>query len=186
MKKILALVLSLVMLLALTACNVESSHSSTVTTTVTSNGQTTTTTTTNDNGVETTETTVTSESDEPTLEEKWANLFVGGAEGTNANGDNFDFAFDDIDNLGFAAMIIVNADKSQLIAYDIGDVVSDDEWLYIEDLEGENELPFAYTSNEVENGFELVFQDNDTAVMTFVDQDTIITDMLALVRALYE
>ena len=45
-------------------------------------------------------------------------------------------------------------------------------------------LPFNVTETEVEDGFELIFQDGDVFTMYFQDQDVILDDMVSIANSL--
>ena len=185
MKKIFVLLLAAVMLISLAACT--ASSTTTTSSSITVNGETTTTTSTTTvgtDGVSHESSTTTVNEEGQARRERWHELFSEGAEGENANGEVFFFAYDNPENLSYGAIMILNADMSELQLYDFGEIVIEDEWLVIEDVEGETSLPFAIPDTEVENGFELAFQDGDGAVMHFVDQDTIIEDMNRIIDSL--
>ena len=55
------------------------------------------------------------------LRAKWAELFTGGAEGQNADGDRFLYAYDDVNEPTFASMVIVTEGGTKLDAYYIGE-----------------------------------------------------------------
>ena len=190
MKRILpAILMTAALLLCLTACTTTSTSTSTTTVSVTDeDGNTTTTTTTKENGVESSSTTVTnadgetfevSDNDPTGLRGQWPDMFSEGAEGTNEDGETFFFAYDDPDNLNLGAVMIINAEQTELETYVFGEITYEDDTFTIHDVEGEESMPFSIT-NADENGFTMVFQDGDTASMEFVDQDTIIDDMLSI------
>ena len=135
-KRYLALLCAAMLMLALCACKAESSNQTTVTVTSSStdeNGVTTTTTNTSEAGVtvgtdgvkttenQTTETVV--ETPAPTEEpedaqeeaeeeftfDDWAARFTGGAIGRNADGDQFVLAWDDPDDITYAALMILSS-----------------------------------------------------------------------------
>ena len=178
MKKIITL---LVVLFVLCACTVTTSSSSTTTVSTTdSQGNTTTTTTTTENGVTATDTITSSEGDPTGLRAKWRELFVGGAEGETTSGEHVYFIYNNPEEITYAGMMILSADKSELLHYDLGNVYLEDDNLVIEDVEGEVVLPFAILDSTDENSFELSFQDGDVAKMHVVDLDTIIDDMVSI------
>ena len=119
------------------------------------------------------------------LREIWAGRFNGGAEGQNAEGDRFYYAFDDVDEPKFASIVIVTEGGTKLSDYYIGDVIVEDGWFKITDLESENRLPYAYAESENEDNYCLTFTDDDVAEMTPVDKDTIINDMAAVIENMY-
>ena len=199
--------------LCLTACKTTSTSTSTITvngkttttTTITENGRTTTTTVTGA-AEETTAAAGTSQAaaateaaaaaeaaeaddydpnDPSGLRAKWAELFTGGAEGQNMDGDRFYYAFDDVDEPTFASMVIVTEGGTKLDAYYIGDVTVEDGWFMITDVESENRLPYAYADSENKDNYCLTFTDDDVAEVTPVDKDTIINDMAAVVENMY-
>ena len=190
MKRILpAVLLTATLLLCLTACTTTSTSTSTTSVSVTDeDGNTTTTTTTKENGVESSSTTVTnadgetfevSDTDPTGLRGQWPDMFSEGAEGTNEAGETFFFAYDDPDDLTLGAVMILSADQTELETYVFGEVTFEDDTFTISDVEGEESLPFTIADVD-ENGFTMGFQDGDTASMEFVDQDTIIDDMISI------
>lgn len=179
MKKIIILVL----LFVLCACEIQTSSSSSTTTTITTNGTTTTKTTTIENGVSITDLITSSEDDPTGLRNKWHELFSQGAEGVSNDGYNVYFIYDNPEDITLAAIMILNDDNSKLFSYLFGEVVPDDEkegWYKIEDVDGEESLPFYITDKEVEDGFEMEFKDGDKVLLGFTDQDIIIDDMISL------
>ena len=76
--------------------------------------------------------------------------------------------------------MILNEDNSQLFNYLFGDVVLEEDHYEIVDVEGNENLPFNVTDKEVEDGFEMTFQDGDSVELHFVDQETIIDHMIGL------
>ena len=176
MKKIITL---LVMILMLCACSVSTSSTTTTEISTTdSNGNTTTTTTTTENGVTTTDT-ITSSQDDPTgLRNKWKEYFSQGGEGVSKDGYNVYLAYDNPEDIKLAAIMILNSDNSELLTYIFGDVVAEEDHFKIVDVVEDEELPFWLTDKEVEDGFEITFKDNDSVELKFVDQETIINDMI--------
>ncbi len=183
MKKILTLLLTAMMILVMSACSFEatSTSSSTFTTTTTdSEGNTTQTTTTTENGVTATDT-ITTTADDPTgLRSKWKELFTGGAEGVSNNGENIYLIMDDPANIAHAAIMITSKDNEQLLTYVFGEVVTQDDTAYINDVEEDINVPFQLGDSEYDNCFEIYFQDGDAAVMELVDLDKIIDDMISI------
>ncbi len=185
-KRILALALAALMLCSLAACS--SSKTSTTTTSTTVNGQTTTTTTTTvtENGQTTSTTTVTESSAEEApadLRERWAELFAEGAEGRNADGENYLFAYSE--DFTFGAFMILNDDMDEQLAYVFGDIEMDDSngVVYtIQDVDGELSLRFSIMSED-DDSIELRFKDGDVVTMEKVDRDVIIDDMVGLIDA---
>ena len=165
-------------------------NGSTSTTTVTTsesdvNGSTTTVTTskTDENGETTTET-VTSGTDvsgdsSDDLSTVMAQKFFGGAEGVSKDGDKIFLAYDDAETFSYAAIAIVTDDGQTLFARE-GDIVSDDDWMYIVSDEYGDQIPFSLSDAENEQDFVMSFKDGDSAVMTLVDPETVISDMIAL------
>ena len=200
-KTILALLCAAALMLGLCAC--ESEHKSEKSVTVSSsttdeNGVTTTTTTTTTEtsvsaggeGVKTeshTTTETVTETPAPDAEpeapgdegsfDDWAARFSGGAIGENAEGDQFLFAWDDPDDICYAALMIISADGSEGMGRE-GAVTlagADDNVYYLlTDSVKADEIAFnIYPS--AEGDFDLFFRgDADTAVMNEVDYETII------------
>ena len=190
MKRIFpAILLTAALLLCLTACTTTSTSTTTTSVSVTDeDGNTTTTTTTNENGVETSSTTVTnadgetfaiSDNDPTGLRGQWPEMFSEGAEGTNEAGESFFFAYDDPDDLNLGAVMILSEDRTELETYVFGEITFEDDIFTIDDVEGEESLPFTVTDAD-ENGFTMGFQNGVTVRMEFVDQDTIIDDMISI------
>lgn len=207
-KKIIALLLGACLIIALAGCSVSHSSSSTSTVSSTVNGETTTTTTTTENGETHTETTTTTAdgtttttvdgqvventeaapaaeaadpSDPTGLRADWHKTFTGGAEGTSAdNGDKFYFIFDNPDSISLAGMMVTTPDGKTLSVYDYGNVLKDENGKpYIEDVEGENTLPFDLVETN-EDGFVFSFKNGVQTQFNFVDLDTIINDMITI------
>ena len=123
--------------------------------------------------------------EDPTgLRSRWEGLFTAGAEGENANGDKFYFAFDDPQAMSVGAFIITDAEGEKLYLYMLGDIGTDEDGPVLHDVDGANDMNFWFTDTEVEDGFELRFSDGDTARMHFTDQKTILSDMLDIVDRL--
>lgn len=107
----------------------------------------------------------------------WAARFSGGAIGENAGGDRFLFAWDDPDDIRYAALLIVSADGSEAMGRE-GEVTlagaDDNVYFLLTDSVKAEEIAFnIYPS--VEGDFDLFFRgDADTAVMNEVDHETII------------
>ena len=178
MKKPITLLL---IILLFCACSVSTTSTSTTTITTTdSEGNVTETTTTNENGVVVSDTISTSKDDPTGLRSKWHDLFTGGAKGQFENGDSIYFIYDDPEDITLAAIMILSSDQKELLVYDFGEVKVEDNHYIIEDVEGETVLPFYLPDNEVKNGFEIAFQDGDSAIMQFVDIDNIIDDMISI------
>ena len=206
-KKIIALLLGACLIFALAGCSVSHSSSSSSTVSSTVNGETTTTTTTTENGETHTETTTTTAdgtttttvdgqvventeaapaaeaadpSDPTGLRAKWHEIFTGGAEGTNDDGEHFYFIYDNPDSISLAGMMITTPDGKTLSVYDYGNVLKDEDGKpYIEDVEGENTLPFDLVETN-EDGFVFSFKNGVQTQFNFVDLDTIIDDMITI------
>lgn len=179
----------LALALSLAACSTSSSSTSTVTTTV--NGKTTTTTTTTENGVTSTEKTVTYEDEAAADEEAseydrnaaWHEVFNEGAEGQGEDGSLYYFAVDDFSDMQRAAFLMVSAGEADDI-YIVGHFQdSDDGLLLVDDYEEDGHyIRFWVTDTEVEDGFEIEFVDGEHIAFYYVDQDTIIDDMLVYIH----
>lgn len=185
-KKTLALVLAALMLVSLTACSASSSTTSSFSTTV--NGETKTTTTTTTVGTDgySKETVTTTESEnEPEFDRNaaWHETFYEGAEGQGEDGSLYYFAVDDFSDMNEAAFLMISAGEAPDI-YIMGHFQdSDDGLLLVDDYEEDGHyIRFWVTDTEVEDGFELEFTDGERIAFTYVDQDTIIDDMLAYVN----
>ena len=185
-KKTLSLVLAALMLVSLTACSASSSTTSSFSTTV--NGETKTTTTTTTVGTDgySKETVTTTESEaEPEYDRNadWHNTFFEGAEGQGEDGSLYYFAVDDFSDMDEAAFLMISAGEAPDI-YIMGHFQdSDDGLLLVDDYEEDGHyIRFWVTDTEVEDGFELEFTDGERIAFTYVDQDTIIDDMLAYVN----
>lgn len=187
-KKTLALVLAALMLVSLTACSASSSTTSSFSTTVNGETKTTTTTTTvgTDGYSKETVTTTESEADaEPEFDRNaaWHETFYEGAEGQGEDGSLYYFAVDDFSDMDEAAFLMISAGEAPDI-YIMGHFQdSDDGLLLVDDYEEDGHyIRFWVTDTEVEDGFELEFTDGERIAFTYVDQDTIIDDMLAYVH----
>ena len=183
MKKIITLLTAVLLVLGRCSCSVEvsSSASTSLTTTTTdSEGNTTQTTTTTENGV-TTSSTITATPDDPTgLRSKWREYFTAGAEGVSNDGYNVYLIMDDPQNITFAAIMILTPNNDELLTYVYGDVTVDGDTAKITDVQEDIDLPFQLGDSDQENCFEMYFKDGDAALMTMVDLDTIINDMISL------
>ena len=177
-------ILLLVLAVVLCACSIETSGSATVSTTV--NGQTTTTTASasasTEDGISASSETFTTSEDDPTgLRSKWTELFSCGAEGKSPEGEIVFMAMDDPEDITYAAIMVLDEEMTELRDYILGSVLIDEEGVpYIEDVEGEELLPFTITDTEVEDGFEMQFRVGSPITMYFVDQETIIDDMISI------
>lgn len=123
------------------------------------------------------------------LREVWPDYFTQGAEGVNSNGEHFYFAFDDPNNITVATLMITSPDGSDLSLYVLGEAsmqtyeeyFNGQQCCVIHDVEDESDLPFAVQQASFGNyDFDMLFIDDDVAHMTFVDQDTIINDMITI------
>ena len=193
-KRVLAVLLAAFMLFALTACS--ASSTSTTTTTITTsktdeNGNTTTNTVTNEIGISagtdgvsaTNQTTTKTENTGVTSEElagALAQKFSAGAEGVTADGDKVLFAYDDPETFSYGAIILVMDGGQNLMGRE-GEITSAGEQWKLVDTEMNAEIPFTLSDTEDndEQSFVMTFQDGDSAVMTAVDAETIIKDMIA-------
>ena len=118
------------------------------------------------------------------LKEKWEACFFGGAEGQNEAGERFYLAYDDPEEMRAAALIILDAEGCEILNYVLGEVETEGDTRRIHDVEEEISLPFTILETEREDGFDLRFRDGDIAAMRRVDAETIIADMLGIVREL--
>ena len=194
--KLAALVMAVIMVFMLAGCEVSSSRSSTTTVTTSktdADGNITTNTTTTEVGVETgpngvtttnqttTETSTTSAEEAANAEDEWADLkdhllslYNTGAEGTNADGDKFFYAYNDTDGNSAALLVIISDDGEHYNGWEgTADVAEDHVVLTSED----QEVP--YTFEDMDGGFTLTFlNDGDVATMQFVDFATFVEDLV--------
>ncbi len=200
-KRILALALALIMLFALTACSASSSSSSTVTVSTSKtdeNGNTTTNTTTGEvgvtvgtDGISTTTThstsTETTEAEPLTADDiiaYWYDTYTAGAIGENADGDRFLLAYDDPDAIDEATLTIIMTDGSLYIreGYVQPEGEGDEAHYVLIDESRDAAVPFNFYDSE-SGDFDLYFLgDGDVAVMTAVDQETILGEMRAILE----
>ena len=124
------------------------------------------------------------ENDPTGLRARWHDMFFDGAEGENADGDHFFFACDDYSNVAEATVMILNKDMTELNYYYLGNVEWDGDDMVIYDVDGEHFLPVTFGDGEEEGTFTMAFKDGDVATMYYVDQDTIINDMVGVVEHL--
>ena len=215
-KRYLALLCAAMLMLALCACKAESSSQTTVTVTSSTtdeNGVTTTTTNTSEAGVtvgtdgvkttenQTTETVVETpapaeepedaqeEAEEEFTFDDWAARFTGGAIGRNADGDQFVLAWDDPDDITYAALMILNPEGTEVSVRE-GEVTiagaDDNVHLLLTDTVREVEVPFNFYSSD-EGDFAMFFLANaDTAVMTEVEYDQVIDAFARVISAIEE
>lgn len=190
----------------------ETTSTSTVSKNVNGETTTTTTTTTTENGVTTEETIITEESDDaeeaaeaegaaeeaaaeeageavvdeddPTgLRADWHDLFLYGAEGQNEAGENYYLAYDGDETTPHAAFMLTNPDSTILGIYELGEIITEEDGsTYIEDVEGEDIVPFEIIEDS-EDGFVIQFDDGEAIEMFYVDQETIIDDMISIWEA---
>ncbi len=111
----------------------------------------------------------------------WESVFSVGAEGKNTNGEYFLLAMDDPDDVKYVALMIMSADLKTVELYITGSVVLSEDGLVIQDDHSDRYVPITITN--LEDGFELGFQDGDVARMYGVSQEEILDDMLAVVNA---
>jgi hypothetical protein len=109
--------------------------------------------------------------------EEWKTLFYEGAEGQSVSGEKYYFAFYSRSDLRSGALMILSADGTSLLLYELGEIVMEDGHLVIVDRLQGNKMPFDVTVKEVEGGFEMLFMDGDAVDMYFVDRDTILGHM---------
>lgn len=192
MKKTIALALAAVMLLAFVACSVTSTHTSTstFTTSVTDEeGNTKTNTVSNEfevsagtEGVQVKNetTTDTSEQNEgETATDIGYEVFAGGAEGTDNNGETFYFAYDDPNDITYAMLVMVSPDKTECHVRN-GEVIwyeeTESSALYDKDLDVL--IPFEISDSDEEDAFTMtLLADDDVVTMHIVEQDVIISDI---------
>ena len=199
MFKGIALLLTVVMVFALTGCETSSTHTSstTVTTSVTdengntttntmtsvtdADGNTTTNTTTESGGSLSGEDAEASESDWDELAERMYSLYDIGAEGTNEAGDTFYYAFSE-DEGDMAALIIVSADGMNYWGRE-GTVEPVEDHVVLRSDSMGDETPYVFSEVDENGYFTITFlSDGDVARMQLVDQDAIIADMIACMR----
>ena len=83
-----------------------------------------------------------------------------------------------------ATVMILNKDMTELNYYYLGNVEMEDDEMVIYDVDGEHFLPFVVGDGEEAGTFTMAFKDGDVATMHYVDQDTIINDMISVVENL--
>lgn len=121
--------------------------------------------------------------------EDWAARFTGGAIGKNAGGDQFVLAWDDPDDISYAALMILNPDGTEVSVRE-GEVTiagaDDTVHLLLTDTVREVEVPFNFYNSD-EGDFAMFFLANaDTAVMTEVDYDEVIDAFAQVLTAIEE
>ena len=194
-KKILAIVMAAVLILAMTACSASSSSTTSFSTSVTdSDGNTTTNTVTNEVGVSagpdgiqtknetTTDTSTTAAAGTmadffPPVEE-WYDLYAEGGEGQTEDGDRFFFAYNDPEDVSEAILLIQFTDGGVMVRN--GEVTwnEDEECLELYDADVDSTIPFIFLDTEEDGVFAIRFLANDLEVFfDMVDQDTIINDI---------
>ena len=124
------------------------------------------------------------EDDSTGLRAKWHEMFYEGAEGENENGDHFFFAYDDRDDVRLGSVMVLNADMTELATYYLGEVGTEDDAMVIYDNDLGMKLPFTIEDGTEDGTLKMSFMDGDVAEMHFVDQDTIINDMIGVVENL--
>ncbi|MBQ3662977.1 MAG: hypothetical protein II914_02470 [Clostridia bacterium] len=188
MKKILVLALAAVLLIAMTACKVTnySTSTSTLTTSVTdAEGNTKTNTvevSSGTDGVQVKNETTTETPDEKAenaVPEDWYDTFSGGAEGTDADGEDIYFAYDDPNDIKYAMLVTVSPDKTECHVRN-GEVIWNEETessaIYDKDLDVL--IPFEISESDEDDTFIMTFLvDNDVVTMRVVEQDVIINDI---------
>ena len=200
-KKILAIVLTVVLIFALSACGVSASSSSTTTvsTSVTdSDGNTQTNTVTNEvgisagpDGVQTTNETTT---DSTTTEaagsmadlyapvEEWYDIFAEGSEGQTEYGLDVYFAVDDPNDTSYAMLLFCDPDGGRFVRDGELSWDEEEECFVLYDADMDQSVSFTLTDGDEETVV-MTFADGDSAVMTYVDQDTIINDIHEILSA---
>ncbi|MBQ6478624.1 MAG: hypothetical protein IJI44_04560 [Erysipelotrichaceae bacterium] len=139
----------ILMVFCLCGCSFSASHTSSVSTSVSSNGVETTTNieTKIENGeISASSSTITTSEEDPTgLRSKWQELFTYGAEGISEAGNPIYFIYNsgEDNDSSLAAIMIIDGETGELIVYDMGEVESEDDHLVIHDIEGENSIPFS-------------------------------------------
>ena len=198
--KLIALLLTLIMVFMLVGCEVSSSSSSTTSVSTTdADGNTTTTTTTTEvggsvgtDGVnttnQTTTTTTTTSADEAeeaeeesagfdpdALREHLVSLYNTGAEGTNEDGDTFYFLCNMEEGHNEALLVIVSADREHYNGWE-GEALKEDDHVLLSGAE--HDVPFSL--EDTDDGFIMTFlNDGDVATMTIEDVDNVIDDVVA-------
>ena len=118
------------------------------------------------------------------LEEKWRACFFGGAEGQSESGERVYLAYDELESMSAAALILLDAEGGEILNYVLGEVETEGDSRRILDVEEDVSLPFTILDTGGENGFSLRFKDGDTAAMRIVESDEIIADMMAIIHSL--
>ena len=198
--KLLALALTVIMVFALTGCEVSSSSTSTTTVTTSKtdeSGNTTTTTTTTEvggsvgtDGVSTTNQTTTTTTttsadeaeeetdggmDETALRAHLVETYNTGAEGTNEDGDTFYFLCNMEEGHNEALLVIVSADREHYSGWE-GEALKEDDHVLLSGAE--HDVPFSM--EETDDGFIMTFlNDGDVATMTYDEVDNVIDDVVA-------
>ncbi len=174
----------ILMLLCLCGCSFSASHTSSVSTTVSSDGveKTTNVETKIENGeISTSSSTITTSEDDPTgLRNKWQELFTYGAEGVSEAGNPVYSIYNsgEENDSSLAAIMIVDGETDELIVYDMGDLEEEDDHLVIHDIEGETSISFAL--DEAEGGFVIYFQNEDSAFLEYTELDDIIDHTVSI------
>ncbi len=128
----------------------------------------------------TVETQVTESVFDEALDAQWRELFHAGGEGVSESGRSCFLAFDSLDELTHAAQFVLSPDQSEVLSFVSGSVALEDGWYVIKGDDSASCIPFRFSETAVEDGFELLFQDGDSVMMSEVDGDTIILDMLSI------
>ena len=103
-----------------------------------------------------------------------------GAEGTCDSGEKVYYAFND--GTSDVYMVIISADGQNFTGR-AGTLYSDDEKLVIQSEQMGDEIEFTASDVDEQGNFSITFLgDGDVAQMHLVDQDTIVTDMVALAQ----
>ena len=99
------------------------------------------------------------------LEEKWRACFFGGAEGQSESGERVFLAYDELESMSAAALILLDAEGGEILNYVLGEVETEGDSRRILDVEEDVSLPFTILDTGEETGFSLRFKDGDTAAM---------------------
>ena len=174
-----------ILLIAFFLCGCTFSSTTSVSTSVSNNGVETTTNieTKIENGeVTTSSSTFTTSEEDPTgLRSKWQELFTHGAEGVTEAGNDVYFIYNagDDNDSSLAAIMIVDGETGELILYDYGEIEDEEDHLVIYDVEGVTSIPFTI-DEDVEGGFNIYFQNGDSAFLQYTELDDIIDHMISI------
>lgn len=194
-KRLIPAILAVLMIFMLAGCQVSSSSTTTVTTSKTdSNGVTTTQTTTTEVGTDgttkqnTTETVTGPAEEENTadaaawdeLVERMYATYSEGAEGKNEDGDFFYYAFsEETDDV---ALVMISADEQHYTGFE-GVAQLEDDHIVLVSGESGDEVPYVFSDVDENGSFTMTFLgDGDVVNMQLVDQDTILSDILARIE----